>query len=583
MENNLFEKVSDFLKRSSECYNDETQRQIRDLESFQGDFWTADLKKKYARTKKSRLALHFSDWQVLANAIQSPFSNSPWHTALVENNTIQDRIDEIESDNDYKAVMKQATLRQIVAGSGYVYVTPCEDEKIVVDFIQNQSSVAFDPDIETVDGSDAEEGAIVTYMSLNKAKRLFGEDIVPTHYPRATMKIDFNQIDMWQNQINKIQVINYYCKNESGTVSYYKICGNKVVTEATLPISYIPIVRFAGYQHYSKNKAISYSGIVSKTYSLQLGLNIAYSTLIERANRSIKASLIASTDSVEGLNQYYQKMSDEDGMMILYNKGTSAPTPLVEQFQTGDLSDVINNTRNLIADVIGVPLAGIIGINEKTATEVMIQQTNQQSNVSHFYDNAYVALRTISRIIIQMCNDGQMINFELENGPDIITNNMKKKQELAAVANLLPQEMQPILAVHMTDTMLDRAESLKNDIIANLPASLTITKETEDPVAIHAMNQMKATLDNTMSELEAKTEQLVELKKQYETLELELLNRKQEQLIEFEKWKAEFALKQVETGHKVENDNAKNNIQLIKELDVAKRQLIEEMGNVYAI
>lgn len=589
----ILEKCLDFLKRSSARYHTDISKQISDLDAFCGQFWTDDLKKAYNRTSKKKLCLHFSDWSVLANAIASPYSNSPWHIALNSRvgaeEDLQNNINTIEQDNDYKYVCKQAVLREIVAGSGIVVVTTdidyiTKEPKVVLEFVQKQDSVALDPDIETVDGSDAEEGAIVNYISINKAKRLYGEDILPFDYPNALPKMNFIGIDQWQNEPNKVQIVNYYCKNENGNVTYYKICGNKVIEEIELPIKFIPIIRFGGYQKYSSD-GIHYAGIVDKTYNLQLGLNIAYSTLMERANRSIKANLIASTDAVEGLDQYYKKMSDEDGMMILHNKGTNAPTPLIEQFQTADLSEVINQSRNLIADVIGVPLSGIVGINDKTATEVLIQQTNQESNVSNFYDNAYKANRTIGRIIIELLNNGQDMGFELENGPDIITTNMKRRQELQTVANLLPQEMQPIVAVHMLETIDSNfSDQIKSDVIANLNNTLKITTPAQDPVAIHQMNQMQELLDNTMNELENTKMALAQMEKDKDMLTIQMMNQKQQQLLDYQKWQSEFMLKAQEAGLKLDLETQKEmnrtNIEMQK-LEQAKDKLVlEGMHNI---
>lgn len=574
----IINKCLDFLKRSSTRYSSEIKNQIRDLEIFNGHFWDDDTKKIYHRTSSKKLCLHFSDLPVLANAIGSPYSNSQWHISLLsrqgENETLQNNINTVEQDNDYKSVCKASFMRGIICGAGYGVVTTDIDEstntpKIVLEFVQRQDSVALDPDIETVDGSDAEEGAIVNYMSLNKARRLYGEDIVPYDYPNVEPLMNFTNITQWGNETGKIQVVSYYCKNDKGTVTYYKICGNKVLEEITLPIKYIPIIRFAGYQKYT-NDGIKYSGIVDKTYSLQLGLNIAYSTLMERANRSIKANLIASTDAVEGLDAYYKKMSDEDGMMILHNKGTEKPTPIIEQFQTGDLASIIDQTRNLIADVIGIPLTGINGINEKTATEILVQQTNRESNVSNFYDNAYKANRSIGRIVIELLNEGKDTLFELENGPDVITNNMKHRQELQAVAGLLPPDMQPIIAVHMLDTIDSNfADSIKSNVIANLPNNINFVNNTnEDPAAIHSLNQMQELLNNTMQELEDTKLKLAETEKQYDILNLEMINRKQDQLIDYEKWSKEYDLKLAELTGKANLENTKEenkvNIEIMK-------------------
>lgn len=573
-ENEIFSIVQDFLNRSCAAYSDQVAKQQRDLKSFNGDFWDDDIRKKYNRKGKRRYCLHFSDWSVLANAISSPYSNSPWHIELLsrigDNDEIQNTINGLEQENDLKFELKKAFQRAVVSGAGFAVVSTDIDEKgeprVIIEFIQNQSSVALDPNIQKVDGSDAEEGAIVNYISVKKAKRLYGDDILPFDYPHAIPRLNFLNSAQWPVQTDQIQVVSYYTKNKNGFVDYYKICGNKVLEKIELPIKFIPIVRFAGYEQYT-SEGLKYTGIVDKTWNLQLGLNIAYSTLMERANRSIKANLIVSVGAAKNLDPYFEKKEDEDGSLIFYNDGQPAPIPLTEQFQTADLQAVIQTSRESIADVIGIPLAGILGAEDKTATEILIQQTNKESNVAIFYDNAYKANRTIGKIIIELLNNGNDILFELENGPDVITNNLKHRQELGAIANLIPAEMQPLVAIHMCDTLdSDFVKGIRNDIIANCNETIKLTTEAEDPIAIHQMKQMQGIIDGSMQQIDAMSAELEQLKQQNAQLSLALNNSKEKNLIELQKHQDNVALQ----AAKLELEAEKQNVDI--ELDIADKQ-----------
>lgn len=586
MDENIIEKVQEFLQKSSAKFSSEMKKQITDLDAFHGNFWTDSVKKQYKRTSKRKLCLHFSDWSVLANAIASPYSNSPWHIELLsrigENETIQQTINAIEQDNDAKFELKKAFERACIAGAGFIVVTTEDDEftgepKIILEFVNRQGSVALDPNIQKVDGSDAEEGAIVNYISVQKAKRLYGEDVVPFDYPRALPKLNFTSIDQWPTRADDVQVVSYYRKKDNG-VEYYKICGNKVIQNLILPIKFIPIVRFAGYEKYN-NGNTEYCGIVDKTWVLQLGLNMAYSSLMERANRSIKANIIASTKAIENLDKYYEKKEDEDGSIIAYNDGAPAPIPLVEQFQTADLQQIIQTSREAIADVIGIPLSGILGSEDKTATEILIQQTNKESNVAVFYDNAYKANRTISRIIIELLNGGKDVLFELENGPAVITNNIKHRQELQTIANLMPAEMQPLVAVHMCDTIDSNfVESIKNDIIANLDTNIKLTTQTEDPVAIHQLKQMQGIVDQTMIQVDALSQENEDLKRQLANMTLALNNQKEKNMLDYAKHQDDMAIQEAKLQLEAEKQNVELNLDIMdKQTEVAKDALdIEE-------
>lgn len=576
----IIEKCKCFLKKSSNRYNAEITKQISDLDAFNGLFWNDTIRKTYLRAGKRRYCLHFSDWSVLANAIVSPYTQSPWHIELSNRNgmeDIQELINQIEGDNDVKFEMKKALTRAVVSGAGYIVITTVADEitgepKIVAEFVTRQGSVAIDPMCEKVDCSDAEEGAIVNYISISKAKRLYGEDVVPYKFPKNQPRMNFNDIAQWPNLEDCVQIVSYYRKNESGTVDYYKICGNYVIEQYELPIRYIPIIRFGGYEKYTNN-GTKYSGIVDKTWTLQLGLNIAYSTLMERANRSIKANVIASTQAVQNLDPYYEKKEDEDGSMILYNQGSDIPQVITEQFQTGDLSSIIENTRNLIADVIGIPLAGIIGEQDKTATEILIQNNNKESNVSVFYDNAYKANRTIGKIIVELLNGSNDIPFELENGPDIITNNLKHRQELSAIAQLMPAEMQPLVAVHMCNTVdSDFVEGVKSDIIANLGQNLKLVSEQPtDPVAIHELEQMKATLDNAMQQLEILKQENEQMKLEAQSMAVMLQSSKEKNMIDLAKHQDNMKLQAAKLQLEADKQGVDINLDIMdKQAELAK-------------
>ena len=579
----IIEKCKSFLKKSSSKYSNQVAKQISDLEAFNGNFWSDSVKKTYLRTSKRKYCLHFSDWSVLSNAIVSPYTQSPWHIELTNRigaEEIQEYINSLEADSDIKFELKKALTRAVVCGAGYIVITTVSDEitgepKIIAEFVNRQGSVALDPMCEKVDCSDAEEGAIVNYISLSKAKRLYGEDVVPYKYPQNQPKMNFIGIDQWENLTDCLQIVSYYRKNEKGTVDYYKICGNYVVEAMELPIRYIPIIRFAGYEKYDTT-GVKYCGIVDKTWSLQLGLNIAYSTLMERANRSIKANVIASTKALENLDEYYEKKENEDGSIIAFNEGATPPQVIRESFETGDLSNIIENTRNLIADVIGIPLAGILGSNDKTATEILIQNNNKESNVAIFYDNAYKANRTIGRIVIEMINGSQDVSFELENGPDVINNNLKHRQELNAIAQLMPAEMQPLVAVHMCNTVdSDFVEGVKADIIANLGENLKLVSEQpSDPVAIHELEQMKFTLDNAMQQLEALDAENKELKLNAQSMALQLQNAKEKNMIDLQKHNDSIALQSAKLQLEAEKQGVDIQLNVMdKQTELAKETM----------
>ena len=541
----IIKQCADFLRRSSRRYAKSLQRATKDLRRYSGNFWDDDFKKSY-RPGKNRLCLTLNNWNVICNAISSPLSASPWHTELTnqedELKEIQEGIDYIEAKNDYKTALLDGFRKDVLTGYGFLVVSTDIDDftgepTIVLESVKHLQSVAMDPACVSCDGSDAEEGAVVNFIGVRKAKRLYGEDVAPMNYPETQPLLSLNGMDQWGCPEDQIAIVSYYVKEDDG-VHFYKICGNKVVQSEVLPIKYIPIVRLAGNEIYDAEN-INYNGIVQQTLSLELGANIAYSTLIERCGRSTKANYLIHVTAIDGLEKSYANSDKDDAMAVLW-KGEHEPKPLVEQFATGDLQATVNTTRTLIEDIVGVPLTGIPdGAPEKTATEILRQQTSKESNTASYYNNAFTACQTISKILIELLNGGQDLRFTLENGPSVITRQMKARQELQALATICPDELKPIIAKFFADTLEDDVgKDLGRNILANLPKDLVYLQDDElDPGAVHQLEMMKATLEECMAQLDEQIKANGELQKELDTAQISMLENREQRVLDWEKFK----------------------------------------------
>ena len=542
-------RVVDFLKQSSDYYGESVKDRTDAWGMYSGDFWTEERIKEWRRTK--RRCEQLSQWGVFEAAISSPLSASPWHPQLddqASNTEIQDAVNDIANDSDAKEAFVECFAKAVDIGANFTVVTTVEDDvtgepRIVPECVEDPAAVALDPCCVKESAEDAEQGAVVNWISVAKAKRLYGSDVVPLAYPQV-LPACYEIGDQWKTRPkNTIPVVTYYEKNESGLVDMYKICGDKVVQKIELPCTIIPIVRFAAYK-VRKRRITDYIGIVRKTYSLQLGLNLAYSTMLERINRSPKANFMFPTGAMDGLEEYLQRCSEDDSLAVIFNPvNGQAPVQLKEAFETGDLSAVINTTQQLMAAVLGIPPTGIQGSVaggvdvQRTATEVLEQASNRESNVASLYNHAYKAMRTIWKIVIQMLNGGRNLPFKLEAGPDVITANMKRRQELGVMATMVPPEMQPIIAKYYADTLsTDDAKSLAKDIVANMdPTIKLVSDQTLDAYAIHEIRQASAVAEQAMDELELTKQENQQLRQQVQSLFTELANKREQRQLELDK------------------------------------------------
>lgn len=582
----IIEQCREFLNKSDARYSRTIIRAVNDLKRYSGNFWNTEFVSQYKRDNRVNLSLN--NWNPMVNAISSPISNSPWHVELTDKRNelefVQESIDNLEDDTDTKSAMIDAFRKAVLTGYGYLIVTTVEDEltlqpKIVVETATHIDSIAIDPNCVNVDCSDAEEGAVINYISTRKAKRLYGEDVVPFNYPDSTCYIDFTPYKQWKLPADSVAVISYYTKNDNGFVDFYKIVGDKIVQQAELPIRYIPILRLSGNEIYEDNQ-INYNGIVQQTLTLELGANIAYSTLIERCGRSPKANYMVNIDAIDGLEKNMAAVNQDDTVAVLW-KGEHQPVPLTESFETGDLQNTISTCRTLMEDTLGIPLAGIVDQRERTATEILRQETSKESNTANYYNNAYKAMRTLGRIVIEMLTGGQDLKFSLENGPSVITREMKIRQELSALGTIMPDTMKPIIAKYFADTLKnDLGDELSRNIVANLPPDVNFVSEMQDPTAIHQMKQLQSQFDEVIGELELTKKENEELRDQLTMSQINILNNREQRELDFAKFQiSEQDKVMLESAKLGLQDDKNTNDAILKEHELAIKEAESDINS----
>ena len=546
-ESTVLSELDDFLSRSSDAYSSDVNRIRKDLQFMSGEQWNESLVSSLKR--KNRINRSFSELDKYRNAIVSPASKSPFHPRIVKGrsqlsaeviDSLQKRIDEICNDSDFKNELKKGLKNAVPTGCGIANLTTVGDAdgemKIVIENVRDVSTVAFDPDCTRLDMGDATAGAIVNYIPKKRISYTYPE-IGDHDWTACERKVLPSQ---WSIPKDNVALISYYRLSEDGShVEFFKVCGDKVVEAKNLLTRHIPLYKLTGYELLKGDRFVSV-GIVEKIRDLQIGENLSYSTLIERMNRSVKAGYICTAESIDGLENNISKLSEGDVPLFLYKKGEERPTQIVEAFQTQDVINVLNTSRDMIQSVIGVPSVGINGINNVngTATEALLQQVNSESNVGCFYDGLESVSKAIAETILEILMDGdtRRLSIALENGPATITQMMKRRQELATLANVVPENVRPLVAKYYADSLEDViGEQLGRDILANLPPEVKITKEVEDPAALKILGDMKRLLEQATEQINELTKQNQDLAKENETLNLSLLDNREARELDLQK------------------------------------------------
>lgn len=571
--NDKISYISDKLEDSSDYYSSLISRKKRDIEIYSGNFWNNDTIKTYDRT--GRVCSSFTQYSKFSNAIVSPFSKSSYHCEIEDTDgtysSIQEAIDKFENDTNTKYTILCAVKNACITGTGFM-VLSIENNTIFPELVRDVGQVALDPNIIELDCSDAEYGAIVTYISIAKAKRLYGKDVV--NYDKTSLLSSIG--DQWSIPNDSVPLVSFYELNEQGACELTKVCGNKVIMETVeLPFKRIPIYRIC-FNEVIRNNKVDYNGIVDMTKDIMLAQSIAFSTIIERANRSPKANYMMEVSQLDGLEEFYRRLNTKESLVCLYNgeKVANPPVPITETYQTTDLQATIDTTANLMSQVIGVPIGGIIPGTE-TATEVLVQQANSESNVYSLYSNATACVRSMTETILSvLCEQyglEKVPTFRLVNGPEVITQNMKTRAELSIIANMLTDEKsKKIVAKHYIDTFdSSTKDDLKADLIANDTETQYLSEYSDTPdtaALIQQLNMLQSQFDTLTQQYQELSQTAEELKNENDQLNLTIIDQKQQNILAAQKQKADYELQVAKLKleqQKVGNETAKTNAEIV--------------------
>ena len=614
----LLRKIKNFLKRASDRWASAIDNQQTALEIASGGFWDVnDNRKRWAMVDKDGKELiptiPYNNVDSQCNAIASPFSKSGFHVNIIDktgnNQQLQDKVTKIEGNSQAKNTYQRAFTRGVKCAAGYVVVgTVLDHEDNAVpnlEFISNQAMVAFDPDCIKASGEDAEEGALISYISVHKARREYGEDVIPLDYPTGQPTLSFADIPAWGNKVNKVQVVRYFCKEtedipkidpktgqqmidpSTGNVAtekrtfvmMYSVCGNRMIAKPVkLTTDIIPIVRFAGYEAYDREYGEVFTGYVQKMLPDIEEMSLARTMQGVRMRRCSNVRVVAGKSVTEGCEGYFEDFESASSLALIYNDKTGGQPPTIhtDTFATEDINAVMQQGRQSMQDITGVNLAGI-DTTQRTAYEVMQQQVNSESNVQALYLHAEEACHTLGHIILGILNNGTVPEFTLEGGPAVITSNMKTRSEIQAIADMVAPEHKELCAIRMAKTIdSPAAKGLEQDLKAN--CGLQLTGDQDIGTVINACEKMKQQLDQTMQQLQELTQQNQELEKQNYELNLQMSNMKGQQQLDLYKFQAgmakdeaEMASKDMQAAKKLEQEDERIALDAAKVIDQNQR------------
>lgn len=551
-----FSNVRKFLDSSDHRWKDLKDKVKSDRDFLSGCQYDADDEKMIGKYRINNTVNIVAN---TCNSIANEYAKFPfiWTTDIDAVNTA---IQQFLHTNNNGSASKESLFNSTSFGLGVMVLSTDTNlftgniEPILYS-IKNVENVYLDPTISTINGQDAQKGAIVEIKSRAYIRDNFGEEFLESKSGQCINEnIDYDR---------KVEqpVITYYFK-EQGKVFITKWTNGVCVFETTLPISFIPVVPVFGEAVWDNGKP-SYQGIVRKIRPVQKLLNLSLMQLSERLAMSPKNTWLATRQQVEGVENYFKESGRNLNPLLIYNgtdkKGNKIdpPTRLDNQVQFNDLQGIINSILDLMTSISGVRSTGIADI-EKTATESVLEASAYQNNVSHFYDNLKSSFKLIGTIFCQLIQ-APISYIETVAGVEELHQNVEARSVIQNLIAVDPQNSKMYVQALL--------QTYPNN--SSLSTLMTAMSQGKTPRELQ-LEALAGQADLTIKEKDAT---IAELQKQLDDFNNQLALEKM-------KIESNVLVKQEDNRVKLAIADAENNTELLKEEMRMQREDDKEVARI---
>lgn len=578
----------DFESRATAKRETQINRIKEDRAVLAGDQWSKDDKRLVGRGRVRRTV------NITANAVNSTVNNYiGFPYAYMSGDAEIDGLMAawLKTKSNERAV-KEGLFGSVAFGLNYICLgtDTISDamgsmEVPVVYTVSDVANVYYDPDSVELDGSDAQEAAIVELRSKNYIKNKYGEEY--TTFTGLTPKVN---VTSNQNQ-NMMAIVTYY-KVENGECICYQLLGDKFLQEpVSLGVERVPVIPVYGEQTW-ENDEILYQGLVRKATPIQRLINLCFTQLGERMAMTPKPIFLTTPEAIEGYSEGYKNIMYNVNPIALYNDKSAdftrdlpEPKKLDNRIEFSDLTGIIGSNLELMSSIVGVDSRGAFdNKTELTATEVLSSEKQYQTQIRHYFDNLRCSFKAMGELVLKLLGYGD-VNLDVTQGPDEYMQRQVARNELLTLAGIVPDQQKTAIV----DGIL--LASGNNAILRDTYGRL---HQVPAPTAME--DQMAQTIETMKSAIEERDAKMQEMQQQidfYEKSTVETDKNLQAQFAEMDlKHQQELetlAFKaQLDAGKDAEqaqSDAIKSQMELEKQaiqLDTAKVKAVSEQTKAVA-
>lgn len=367
-----------------------------------------------------------------------------WTTSDKELTTIGN---EFQNNPDNITATIEALTNSVSTGLGVIVVSNDIDFdgsiKTIMYSVPDVTSVLLDPNIVKLNGTDQEKCAIIELKPVEFIKEEYGFDMV-NDKPMVDISIPYDHKKF-------MALVTYYVKNkETQNIDVFKLLNNKVVEYTELQMTYIPVIPVFGEQTWQDDDKVTYQGIVKQLKPIQRLVNYSYTQLLERLSRAPKNTWCASSESIEGFEQYYKNADKSLNPLLLYNEWTAdhknqlkAPERISNEIQYADVSGILNNSLGLTNTIVGIPNTGLETEVTKTATEVLTNEKTFNNNIRCYIQHLRYSLQVVGMCVFEFITNRKLfgiLKIDMCEGPDAAMKKQEARIQLQQYATLITSD-----------------------------------------------------------------------------------------------------------------------------------------------
>lgn len=388
---------------------------------------------------------------IVANAVRTivnTYREQPYRWRVVDNSTGKDSelfnqagITFLESPENSTACL-EGLESSVSFGLGVLVITTDYgvdgNPEPTLYTITDLENVYLDPEMTKLNGSDANEAAIVELKSRRWVENNYGIDISTLDKPAVDISQDYDRKEY-------MPLVTYWTKRQ-GQVTCYRLIGNDIVEAIELPMTYIPVIPLFGEKFYDGEEEL-WHGVVDQMKDVQKLINYSYSNILVRLATSPKNTWICESESIEGNEKYFRDSNKTLNPLLIYNKWSAdgkreleAPQRISNEIQLGDVGEMFSQSLQMVNAIVGIPAIGLESETEKTATEVLTASKVFQNNIRSYIYNLRSSLAVAGMCLFEMIQGQPLygaIKITCVQGPD----DALKKQE----ARVILQQMAPLI------------------------------------------------------------------------------------------------------------------------------------------